>query len=150
MYKRQEDVRVYREEIDDESVFRVKYYSCDVQAELSNVIPIYANMGLHVVSETSYRIKTVNGRIVWINDYEMRLSFKPKDHAQLATVFRDGLLAINAGQNEDDGFNQLILQQSVDWRMVALLRLVARYRSQSGLDPAENVLSLIHISEPRD
>lgn len=134
-----EDVRVYTEEADDPKIFRVKYYSCDVPAELSNVMPIYANMGLHVISETSYRIKTKNGRVVWINDYKMRLAFEPENKNQLAIVFRDALLAVNAGMNEDDGFNRLILQQSVDWRMVAVLRLLARYRLQSGLDPAEDV-----------
>lgn len=135
----QQDVRVYHEEEDDPKIFHVKYYSCDVQAELSNVMPIYANMGLHVISETSYRIKTQNGRVVWINDYKMRLAFEPQDLDQLAKAFRDALLAINSGMNEDDGFNRLILQQSVDWRMVAVLRLLARYRLQSGLDPAESV-----------
>ena len=134
-----EDVRVYSEEDDGPNDFRVKYYSCDVQSELSNVMPIFANMGLHVISETSYQIKTKTDRLIWINDYKMRLSFEPENHDLLVTVFRDALLAINAGLNENDGFNRLILQQSVNWRMVAMLRLVARYRLQSGLDPAETV-----------
>lgn len=133
------DVRVYSEEEDDPETFRVKFYSWQVQSELSDVMPIFANMGLHVIQETSYRVMVNEDHIIWINDYKMRLSFVPKSHGKLATVFRDAMLAINTGVNEDDGFNRLILQQSVDWRKVAMLRLVARYRLQSGLDPAETV-----------
>jgi glutamate dehydrogenase len=133
------DVRVYSEEGDDPKTFRVKFYSWKVQSELSDVMPIFANMALHVIQETSYRIKVSEDHVIWINDYKMRLAFEPESHDLLATVFRDALLAINDGLNEDDEFNRLILQQSVNWRMVAMLRLVARYRLQSGLDPAELV-----------
>ncbi|HHL43760.1 MAG TPA: NAD-glutamate dehydrogenase, partial [Hellea balneolensis] len=75
----------------------------------------------------------------WVHDYEMRLGFTPKEAGKLARIFETAFLAIWNGQNEDDQFNALILPQSVDWRKVAFLRLMARYRKQSGLDPSENV-----------
>src|SRR6185369_2179325 len=41
------------------------------------------------------------------------------------------------GETENDGFNRLVLELSVSWREAALVRALARYRQQSGLDPLQ-------------
>ncbi len=131
-------VRVYHQEGDAENVFRAKFYLQEQRLELSDVMPIFSHMDLHVAQETGYKITKQTGNI-WIHDYEMRLAFNPENSDKLGCVFEDAFLAVWHGQNEDDGFNALILQQSEDWRRVALLRLLARYRKQSGMDPSEDV-----------
>ncbi len=132
-------VRVYRRENDDEKILRAKFYVLKERLELSEIMPIFNNMGLHVAQETGFEIKP-NGRDrIWIHDYEMHLNHIPNDREDLAQVFEQGFLAIWNGQNEDDGFNALILPQEVKWRDIAVLRLLARYRKQSGLDPSETV-----------
>ncbi|MDQ2861907.1 MAG: NAD-glutamate dehydrogenase, partial [Pseudomonadota bacterium] len=40
---------------------------------------------------------------------------------------------------ESDGFNRLVLELGVAWRDAALMRALARYRQQSGLDPRQAV-----------
>ncbi len=40
---------------------------------------------------------------------------------------------------ENDGFNRLVLELGVSWREAALIRALARYRQQSGLDPSQAV-----------
>lgn len=134
-------VRVYSEPGDTETVFRAKFYSRKHRLELSDVMPIFANMDIHVAQETGYEVKPKNGTEVWIHDYEMKLSFVPERNTgnSLEDIFQDAFLSVWQGRNEDDGFNALILSQGVNWRRIALLRLLARYRKQSGLDPSESV-----------
>ncbi|MBL4871140.1 MAG: NAD-glutamate dehydrogenase, partial [Robiginitomaculum sp.] len=132
-------VRVYTNEGDGIRVFRAKIYRWKDRLELSDVMPIFSNMSLHVAQETGYKTSPKNRENIWIHDYEMRLGFEPAPDTKLGRVFEDAFLSIWQERNEDDGFNALILPLSVDWRRVALLRLLAHYRKQSGMDPSENV-----------
>ena len=43
------------------------------------------------------------------------------------------------GLTESDGFNRLVLALGVSWREAALIRALARWRQQSGLDPSQAV-----------
>ncbi|MCF6220257.1 MAG: NAD-glutamate dehydrogenase [Robiginitomaculum sp.] len=132
-------VRVYTRSDDGKKVLRAKFYSQNQQLELSDVMPIFNNMGLHVVRETGYNISPKDTENTWVHDYEMRLDYTPEDRLGLEEAFCGAFLSIWHGQNEDDGFNALVLPQAVHWRQVAVLRLLARYRKQSGLDPSEHV-----------
>ena len=132
-------VRVYSRKEDGDNILRAKFYSWNQRLELSDVMPIFNNMGLHVVQETGYKIAAEGAKNAWVYDYEMRLDYTPEDRSGLEDIFRGAFLSIWHGQNEDDGFNALILPQAVHWRQVAVLRLLARYRKQSGLDPSEQV-----------
>ncbi|MEE9273356.1 MAG: NAD-glutamate dehydrogenase [Robiginitomaculum sp.] len=132
-------VRVYQNAEDEDNVFRVKFYVREQRLELSDVMPIFSNFGLHVAQETGYETKPDGGPLVWIHDYEMQLGFVPDDRDALETIFKEAFLSIWQGKNEDDGFNALVLLQAAPWRQVAFLRLLARYRKQSGMDPSESV-----------
>ena len=131
--------RVISQDGDEDNIFRAKFYRLGSQLELSDVMPIFSNMNLRVSQQTGYRINRRKGGEVWVHDYEMRLGFTPENREDLAGIFEDAFLSIWHGRNEDDGFNALILPQAAPWRRVAFLRLLARYRKQSGLDPAEDV-----------
>ncbi|PHR60373.1 MAG: glutamate dehydrogenase [Robiginitomaculum sp.] len=137
--KKPTDVRVYRQIGDGETVFRAKFYSWKHRLELSNVMPIFSNMDIHVAQETGYKVSPISSEQVWVHDYEMKLGFVPQDRDALSKIFQEAFLSVWHGRNEDDGFNALILPQAVTWRRIALLRLLARYRKQSGLDPSESV-----------
>jgi len=132
-------VRVCTRNEDAPTVLRAKFYSRKQRLELSNIMPIFNNMGLRVAREVGYKVTASGAEYVWIHDYEMHLDHEPEDRSSLEDIFRSAFLSIWRGQNEDDGFNALILPQAVHWRQVAVLRLLARFRKQSGLDPSEHV-----------
>ena len=77
---------------------------------------------------------------VWAHEFALddprgeNLSFEA-----VRQVFEDAFLAIWAGQAESDAFNRLVLELSLPWRLAALIRALARYRLQSGLDPSPAV-----------
>jgi glutamate dehydrogenase len=53
--------------------------------------------------------------------------------------FETAFSAVWTGLTESDGFNRLVLELGVDWREAALVRTLARYRQQTGLDPSQAV-----------
>lgn len=119
------------------ATFKVKIYLLAERLEPSRVMPVFTNFNCHIAEETNYQVKRRHNDEVWISDFEVRLPFDGDNSEGLARVFEAAFLATWNGQNEDDAFNRLILPQSANWRNIAFLRMVARYRRQSGLDPSE-------------
>src|SRR5690606_8758669 len=59
--------------------------------------------------------------------------------ADVKGPFEAAFSAVWTGRTESDGFNRLVLELGVDWREAALVRTLARYRQQTGLDPSQAV-----------
>ncbi len=134
-------VRAYRGPNDTPLQFRFKLYrSGTAPARLSRVSPILADMGLSAVAEEGYPVtpKAPHGdnRTVWVHEFLLEdengadLPFQ-----SIQAPFEAAFRAVWDGRLESDGFNRLILELGADWREAALVRALARYRVQSGLDP---------------
>ena len=138
-----EDVRVraYRLSDDDETSLRCKIYKADNPVALSRALPIFESMGLFVESETQYQIKTKEDeKILWVHDVYMRTqSGKALDFAKVENSFEESFGAVWGGLTENDGFNRLILKLGVSWRQASLMRALAKWRGQTGLDPSQAV-----------
>lgn len=130
-------VRVFDVSNVSDRLFRVKIYQIGDRLEPSRIMPVFSNFNCHIVEEMGHEITRTDGSIIWVHDYEIRMAFTPQDVEKLTQTFETAFLATWNGLNEDDAFNRLILPQNADWRDIAFLRLVARYRRQSGLDPSE-------------
>ncbi|HKR90588.1 MAG TPA: NAD-glutamate dehydrogenase [Phenylobacterium sp.] len=75
---------------------------------------------------------------VWVHDFE--IDDERGEHlvfSEVKPAFEEAVAAVWTGQTENDGFNRLVLELSVPWRDAALVRALARYRQQSGLDPTQ-------------
>jgi glutamate dehydrogenase len=139
------EVRAYRTEADSTFQFRFKLYSPGQPAALSDVLPILDNMSLKALAEAGFPVtpragESGGGKTTWVHDFEMedprgdRLVF-----AEIKPVFQDAVAAVWRGEAENDGFNRLVMELSLSWREASLVRALARYRSQSGLDPTQRV-----------
>ena len=132
--------RAYRTERDGPLHFRFKLYRPGEPAPLSDIMPILENMGLKAIAEAGFPIQRPGEPTVWIHDFEIEdphgahLIF-----AELKQAFEDAVVAIWIGRIENDGFNRLVLELAISWREAALVRALARYRQQSGLDPSQRV-----------
>jgi glutamate dehydrogenase len=139
-------VRAYRQAADNPRSFRFKLYREDDPVALADVLPILGDMGLKALSEEGFTLSpasSVEGarRRIWTHEFvlddergERRLSFEA-----MRPAFEAAFRAIWAGEAESDGFNRLVLELSISWREAALIRALARYRQQSGLDPSAQV-----------
>jgi glutamate dehydrogenase len=138
-------VRAFRMPEDSPRQFRFKlYHRGDVPAPLARVLPILDNMGLDALSEEAFEV-TPNWDDrppckVWIHAFVVEddrgehLSFQ-----DVKAPFEAAFLAVWQGEAENDRFNRLIMELGAGWREAALIRALARYRGQAGLDPSQPV-----------
>ncbi|MGE0597155.1 MAG: NAD-glutamate dehydrogenase [Hyphomonadaceae bacterium] len=148
-------VRAYRRAGDPAHAMRLKLYSKDDVVALSATVPILENMGLFVESEQNFELALGQGpdkpaRAIFVHEVETRTqNGAAVDLDTAGEQFEDAFAAVWTGQAENDGFNRLILALGVHWRQAALLRALARYRQQTGLDPTQPVQEQALAANPK-
>jgi glutamate dehydrogenase len=147
--------RAYRLAGDAPNIMRCKFYARGDVLALSAVVPILENMGLFVDSELNFELQLKESRLhpaerVFVHDIETRAADgKPIDLERAGQNFEDAFAAIWTGRAENDGFNRLILTLPCTWREAALLRALARYRQQTGLDPSQTTQEHALAANPK-
>ncbi|KQV62294.1 MULTISPECIES: NAD-glutamate dehydrogenase [unclassified Caulobacter] len=132
-------VRAFRRPDDSAVTFRFKLYRPGAAAPLADVLPILEHMGLKALIEDGFKVSP-DGQPVWIHEFVLR--DEAGEHLVFGDVkqaFEAAFVAIWTGRAESDGFNRLVLELGIGWREAALIRALARYRQQSGLDPSQGV-----------
>jgi glutamate dehydrogenase len=134
-------VRAYRTPGDNRLQFRFKIYRPGAPAALADVLPILDHMGLRALAEAGFPVNGGGVGQVWVHDFEIE---DPRgEHLvfeELKPAFEAAVVAVWMGKTENDGFNRLVLELAIPWRDAALIRALARYRQQSGLDPTQRVV----------
>ncbi len=147
--------RAYRLPGDADNIMRCKFYARGDVLALSATVPILENMGLFVDSEVNFELQMKGSALqpaqrVFIHDIETRSADgKPIDLERAADAFEEAFAAIWTGKAESDGFNRLILSLPCSWREAALVRALARYRQQTGLDPSQTVQEQALAANPK-
>src|SRR3989338_3009020 len=124
------EINIYQ----DKKIFHFKLFRCNHHLPLSDVLPMFENLGLRVLDECPHKITFPNGNIVWINDFEVTGGIVQNvDIALNENNVKEVFKAVWDGRAESDRFNQLILVSGVTWREVMMLRAHARYLKQIGV-----------------
>ncbi len=142
-------VRAFRTAADSPLQFRFKLYHRGAAVPLSDVLPILADMGLKTLEEFGHAImptaQTGTGSADPTQEIHVH-EFLLEDPRGAALAFDDiqgpfeaAFSAVWTGLTESDGFNRLVIELGVSWREAALIRTLARYRQQTGLDPSQAV-----------
>ncbi|MEO8812990.1 MAG: NAD-glutamate dehydrogenase [Caulobacteraceae bacterium] len=137
--------RAFRTAGDSPLQYRFKLYRRgDEAVPLSRVLPILEAMGLRALTEDGFAVTAPSaaGAVgpVWIHEFV--LEDEHGEHLTFADMrgpFEAAFGAVWRGQAESDGFNRLVLELGASWREAALIRALAQYRQQSGLDPSQTV-----------
>jgi glutamate dehydrogenase len=132
-------VRAFRRAGDSAVTFRFKLYRPGAAAPLADVLPILEHMGLKALIEDGFKVSP-DGKPVWVHEFVLR--DEAGEHlvfGDIKQAFEAAFVAIWTGRAESDGFNRLVLELGIGWREAALIRALARYRQQSGLDPSQGV-----------
>ncbi|MBD3833278.1 NAD-glutamate dehydrogenase [Brevundimonas bullata] len=133
-------VRAFRTADETSLQFRFKLYRRGAAVPLSDVLPILADMGLKTLEESDHVVRTPGDAPIYIHDFLLE---DPRGEAltfaDIKAPFEAAFSAVWTGRTESDGFNRLVLELGVDWREAALIRTLARYRQQTGLDPSQAV-----------
>lgn len=133
-------VRAFRDPNDSPLQFRFKLYRRGPTVPLSDVLPILADMGLKTLEEYGYPIRPLGEAEIHVHEFLLE---DPRgealDFADVKAPFEAAFAAVWTGRTESDGFNRLVVELGVIWREAALVRTLARYRQQTGLDPSQAV-----------
>jgi glutamate dehydrogenase len=131
-------VRAFRTPSDGPLNFRFKLYRRDAAVPLSDVLPILADMGLKTLEEWGHALRPSGDSYIHVHEFLME---DPRGNdlrfEDVKGPFEAAFSAVWTGRTESDGFNRLVLELGVDWREAALVRTLARYRQQTGLDPSQ-------------
>lgn len=130
------------------TIFRLFHY--DGPVALSDCLPIFENLGFKVLTEHPFDLKYGHHNIQLHQfgmQYQGKLDSPQNNYHNLSEAF----IAISKGIVEDDRFNNLILEASLSYRQVVVLRAFARYLKQAGIPYshqkiAECLLHNAHIS----
>jgi glutamate dehydrogenase len=137
-------LRAYRDESDPPATFRFKLYRAGNAVALADVLPILDNMGLKALVEEGFPLRhgVADGSeaTVWVHEFVLVDALgETIAFADIHTAFEEAFTAAWTGQTESDPFNRLVIELGVGWREAALIRALARYRQQTGLDPTPAV-----------
>ncbi|KQW86415.1 NAD-glutamate dehydrogenase [Brevundimonas sp. Root1279] len=133
-------VRAFRTERDGPLNFRFKLYRRGSAVPLSDVLPILADMGLKTLEEWGHAVRPSDSEEIHVHEFLLEDPRGGDLHFDdVRAPFEQAFVAVWTGRTESDGFNRLVLELGVDWREAALIRTLARYRQQTGLDPSQAV-----------
>ncbi len=110
---------------------QLRLYSPDSAIVLSDVLPVIENLGLHVLTENPFRIRSASGRAVFIHLFD--LADRDEQDIQISkskTDFEHLFQRIWRGNTDNDGFNRLALRAQLNWQQTTLLRAAYRYLKQ--------------------
>ncbi len=116
-----------------ENELRLKVYHQGGPMPLSDVLPTLENMGLKVIAEEPFEVRTISpDSTVWMHDFdtESRVGAVP-DVGAVREAFQAALSKVVKGEVEDDGFNKLVLGVGLAWREVVVLRAACKYLLQA-------------------
>jgi len=120
--------------------FRI--YSKDQSLTLSDIVPVFENMGVNVVSEHPYKINADEQHKSDIRNIEIsRKDSQVFDLGADKERFLQAFEKICDGAIENDGFNQLILCASLDVRQANLFRAIYVYLKQINLGYSQNFIT---------
>lgn len=120
--------------------FRI--YSKDHSLTLSDIVPVFENMGVNVVSEHPYKINADEQHNSAIRNIELsRKDSQAFDLSADKERFLQAFEKICDGAIENDGFNQLILRAGLDVRQANLFRAIYVYLKQINLGYSQNFIT---------
>ncbi|OMH32848.1 NAD-glutamate dehydrogenase [Motiliproteus sp. MSK22-1] len=113
---------------------------------LSDVIPIMENLGLKVMDDHPYAVRSGEA-CYWIHDFRMlHRAGSEIDMQSVRETFQNAFAHIWYGDAESDRFNRLVLGAQLGWREVAMLRAYAAYIKQLKFGISQRAIAncLIH------
>lgn len=137
----------YRALDETEELVHFKLFHAEQPVTLSDVMPIFENMGFRVIGEHPYECIDKSGRTVWIHDFTLTAnSHQIIDINKIRKNFEVLFLKVWEGHAENDSFNRLIISAYMNWRQIAMLRSYARYMRQIRVSNSQRFIANTVVS----
>lgn len=119
----------------------LKLFHAEQVVVLSDVLPIFENMGLRIIAERPHEIKFKDGSRVWINDFDMVYATgREIDVDYIKDIFQVAFTKIWFAEAENDGFNRLVLDANLTWQETSMLRAYTKYLRQIGFNFSQHYI----------
>jgi len=128
---------LYRAQGSTGNALRFKIYQPDGALALSDVLPIFEDMGFKVIDEMGPHpvdLKDAGGGKMVMHNFG--LETRDGSQVNLAAIrnnFHDTFRRVWRGDTESDGFNALVARSGLTWREVVVLRAYCKYLRQAGI-----------------
>lgn len=136
--------------LDSGNEFSIKLFHLNQTIVLSDVMPIFENMGLRIIGERPHELKFKDGERIWIHDFDVTYLVNRDINIQsIKDTFQEAFSKIWFGEAENDGFNRLVIESNLMWQETAMLRAYTKYLRQTGFTFSQNYIeeALINNAE---
>jgi glutamate dehydrogenase len=143
-------LRLYRPLEAPHRALRAKVFRAGRPLALSDLLPLFENMGVEVADERPYTIVPSDREGVSI--YDFGLIYAGAEELQTDEVrdaFQDAFVHTWRGESESDGYNRLVLRAGLTWREATVLRAVGRYLRQAGSAFSDRYTELALVNHPK-
>ncbi|HET8821428.1 MAG TPA: NAD-glutamate dehydrogenase [Thermoleophilaceae bacterium] len=128
---------------------RAKLFRAGRALMLSDVLPLFENMGVQVADERPYPITPRGADGVWIYDFGLVHSGEGGlDTDTVRESFQDTFVRAWRGQVENDAYNRLVLGAALSWREITVLRAIGKYLRQARITFSDRYVEQALVSHP--
>ena len=130
-------------------MLRAKLFRAGRALTLSDVLPLFENMGVEVADERPYPIVPRGADGVWI--YDFGLTYPGADDLDAGGVrdsFQDAFVRAWRGEVENDGYNRLVLGAALTWREITVLRAIGKYLRQARITFSDRYVEQALVAHP--
>src|SRR6185503_9177336 len=126
-------LRLYRPLEAPRRSLRAKVFRAGRPLALSDLLPLFENMGVEVADERPYTIVPSDREGVSIYDFGLTYSgVEELETDGIRDAFQEAFVHTWRGETESDGYNRLVLRAGLTWRETTVLRSIGRYLRQAG------------------
>lgn len=113
--------------------FSVRLYHRATPIVLSDILPIFENLGFRVMTEEPYEVEFAGeGNNIWIHNFTVECKKDCITRVEdVKQKFEDCVLNIWNGTINSDKLNSLVIEAGLTWQQVLILRTYARYLRQA-------------------
>jgi glutamate dehydrogenase len=130
-------------------MLRAKLFRAGRPLMLSDVLPLFENMGVQVADERPYPIAPRGGDRVWIYDFGLTYSGDGNLEAKgVQESFQDTFVRVWRGDVENDAYNRLVLGAALTWREITVLRGIGKYLRQARLTFSDRYVEQALVAHP--
>lgn len=129
----------------EQNTFTLQVFTLSRNVTLSELMPIFQNLNLNVLSESDFELSLINDS-VYLHNFECTM---PDDFdAYAASRLIEGFLAIWDGVCENDQFNALIFKSTLTSRSVMIVRAIVRAMRQMQFTASIDYVATILLMYP--
>src|SRR5262245_34383234 len=130
-------------------MLRAKLFRAGRPLMLSDVLPLFENMGVEVADERPYPIVPQGRDGVWI--YDFGLTYAGEGDLSAGGVresFQDTFVRAWRGEVENDAYNRLVLGGALTWREITVLRAIGKYLRQARITYSDQYIEQALVAHP--